>query len=271
MILNMCHRGTSMRNPFGGLARGRSAAKKVDDKAINIATHDDIIELRYNRIVYSKLKRGSILTGLYWDYMTPAAFATSDPHILLIGLGGGTIPVQLGHYLCGNFSLDIVEVSGHVVDMAREFMSRAKGFLSIEAPKFSDVIIGDGYDYLSNTGKTYDVIMLDAYVGDSIPKEFLTERFAALAASKLSENGVLAINYAMNFMQSVQYRRYAGALKRHFNVYQIGDRFISGNLILVCLKGGLGKAQLLSSIRSTMAKDPNSGGVVDGYTGMKLL
>ena len=260
-----------MRNPFSRHARNGANARKFDDRAINIAVLGDMMELRYNHIVYSKLKRGSVLTGLYWDYMTPAAFITSSPRILLIGLGGGTIPVQLKHYLGSAFSLDIVEVSAHVASMAKEFMSRAREFLEVEVPDLSGTIVGDGYDYLSKTGKTYDVIMLDAYVGDSIPREFLTESFVNLAASRLSESGVLAVNYAMSFMQSVQYRRYVDMLKERFDVYQIGDRFVSGNIILICLKAGTGKAQVLLRIKAALAGRTGTDDVISGYEGMKLL
>ena len=260
-----------MRNPFSRHARNGANARKFDDRAINIAVLGDMMELRYNHIVYSKLKRGSVLTGLYWDYMTPAAFITSSPRILLIGLGGGTIPVQLKHYLGSAFSLDIVEVSAHVASMAKEFISRAREFLEVEVPDLSGTIVGDGYDYLSKTGKTYAVIMLDAYVGDSIPREFLTESFVNLAASRLSESGVLAVNYAMSFMQSVQYRSYVELLKKHFSVYQIGDRFTSGNIIILCLKGSLSKAQLLSSIRKVMGGSPDAASIMDGYEGMKPI
>ncbi len=260
-----------MHNPLSGLARRHGRAKRVDDKAINISVSGDTIELRYNHIVYSKLKKGGFLTGLYWDCMTPAAFVTANPRVLLIGLGGGTIPIQLQHYLNGAYDLDIVEVSSHVVDMAKDFMSRAAGFLDFKAPDLSSVIVDSGYDYLSGTGKRYDVIMLDAYVGNTIPQEFLTEHFAALVASKLSDNGVFAINYAMSFMQSVQYRSYVELLKKHFSVYQIGDRFTSGNIIILCLKGSLSKAQLLSSIRKVMGGSPDAASIMDGYEGMKPI
>ncbi len=253
------------------LSRIGRKPKPVDDKAINIAVADDTIELRYNRTIYSKVKRNSIQTGLYWDYMTPAAFVKKDPRILLIGLGGGTIPMQLANYLRGAYSLDIVEVSGHMIGMAKDFMSRARAFADFEAPDLSHVIVGDGFDYLVNADKTYDVIMLDAYVGDTIPSEFLTSDFVDAAASRLSENSVLAINYAMSFMQTVQYHRYVSELKRRFSVYQIGDRFISGNIILICLKGTLGKPQVLSSIKSVLEGRAGTDNVISGYDSMKLL
>lgn len=100
--------------------------------------------------------------------------------VLLLGLGGGTIANALQN--------QGIEVTSIEIDPKIDFA--AKQFFSYSG----NTIIDDARHFLSKTPDTYDVIMLDAYAGSSLPQHLFTEEFFALAKSHLNPDGLLLIN-----------------------------------------------------------------------------
>ena len=63
-----------------------------------------------------------------------------------------------------------------------------------------EVIIGDARLSLQNRSDQYDVLVLDAFSSDSLPVHLLTREAVELYLSRLTENGVLAINISNNHL-----------------------------------------------------------------------
>ncbi|HVG53472.1 MAG TPA: fused MFS/spermidine synthase [Vicinamibacterales bacterium] len=63
-----------------------------------------------------------------------------------------------------------------------------------------EVIIGDARLSLQNRSDKYDVLVLDAFSSDSLPVHLLTREAVELYLSRLTENGVLAINISNNHL-----------------------------------------------------------------------
>ena len=126
----------------------------------------------------------------YTRMMMGALYLNPEPRsILIIGLGGGTLPATL-RSLLPNAVIDAVEIDPAVVKAARTYF----GFKDDAALK---VHIEDGRVFVKRAikaGAKYDLIMLDAFEDDYIPEHLLTREFLLEVKTILSPQGVVAAN-----------------------------------------------------------------------------
>jgi spermidine synthase len=107
-------------------------------------------------------------------------------NILMIGGGAFTLPMQVLK-LFPSAKIDVVEHDPELVEIAKQFFGLKKH-------NNLKIIFGDGRDYLNSTSNLYDLILIDAFSGNSIPRPLSTIEFADLLSSRLSKNGVCALN-----------------------------------------------------------------------------
>jgi spermidine synthase len=107
--------------------------------------------------------------------------------VLLIGLGAASIT----KYLYRNFplaKLTVVEIEPRVVAAARQF------FKLPDDPKRLNIVVADGAQFVAENDKKYDLILVDGFDEDARPGELDSLPFYQMCRSRLSENGVLAVN-----------------------------------------------------------------------------
>lgn len=151
----------------------------------------------------------------YTRMMMAALFVQPDPRrILVIGLGGGTLPMALAELL-PRAHIDTVEIDPAVTRVAERYF----GFQpSARMP----VHHADGRAYVEQAvreGRRYDLVLLDAFDYDYIPAHLTTREFLLQARALLAPRGVLAAN---TFSSSDFYDResatYANVFGRYFNL-----------------------------------------------------
>ena len=109
--------------------------------------------------------------------------------ILIIGLGGGTLPTAL-RKLLPEADIDIAELDQAVVKAAKDYFN----FTEDERMRAT---VQDGRVFIKRAAlarKRYDYIFLDAFDGDYIPEHLMTKEFLEEASALLSFSGVLAAN-----------------------------------------------------------------------------
>ncbi|MDH4234926.1 MAG: fused MFS/spermidine synthase [Gallionella sp.] len=107
--------------------------------------------------------------------------------ILLIGLGAASLTKFLyRHYPLAH--LTVVEIEPGVVAAARQF------FKLPEDPKRIHVVIGDGAEYMLNSNKKFDLILVDGFDQHARAGALDTLPFYQATRSRLSDDGVLAAN-----------------------------------------------------------------------------
>lgn len=107
--------------------------------------------------------------------------------VLLIGLGAAS----LTKFLYRNrplAHLTIVEIEPGVVAAARQF------FKLPEDDKRIHLVIGDGAEYMLGTDKKFDLILVDGFNEHAHPGALNTLPFYQACRSRLSDQGVLAVN-----------------------------------------------------------------------------
>jgi spermidine synthase len=165
----------------------------------------------------------------YTQMMLGALFLKPDPqNVLVIGLGGGTLPLTLERLL-PRVDIDAVEVDPAVVRVAQRYF----GF---RADARLHVFEQDGRAYVRQAiraGKHYDLIMLDAYDNQYIPEHLLTREFLSEVRALLQPAGVVAAN---TFSQS---RLYSNESVTYRSVFGVFYNVKSANRVILAVNGPL--------------------------------
>lgn len=111
------------------------------------------------------------------------ALCPEPKRVLVVGLGGGTIPSFL-HKHYPKTRVDAVEIDPVVVDVARQFF----GFNEDEMQK---AYVQDGRQFIEERPNTYDIIFLDAFGSDSIPYHLATREFLEAVRRAITPQGVV--------------------------------------------------------------------------------
>ena len=114
-------------------------------------------------------------------------FAETPRHVLMIGLGGGSLAKFIYHRM-PETQLEVIEVNPRVLAIARS---------SFQVPpddgRFA-VRLGDGADWVARPGPAVDAIVVDGYDGASQVAELATPRFYEACRARLAAGGMLVVN-----------------------------------------------------------------------------
>ena len=114
-------------------------------------------------------------------------FKPNPQKILIIGLGGGSLPNALIKLLPST-QIDIVEIDPEVAAIAKNyFLFKPTGNVKI--------FIEDGFEFVQKaTAESYDLIFIDAFTEDYVPSSFLTLDFVSIVQRILSKRGTVSGN-----------------------------------------------------------------------------
>jgi spermidine synthase len=143
------------------------------------------------------------------------AFRPDAKKMLLIGLGGGSIPKK-AQKVFPAMEIDAVEIDPEVVQIA-------KNHFNVRESKNLRIHAQDGRLFLTRTAHQYDIILLDAYYTDAMPFHLATKEFFELAQRKLTPNR----------RQSHQ-RRHRAQRKNRARLREDAAADLSANLHLRC-------------------------------------
>lgn len=169
----------------------------------------DRLELRYTRVM-------------------PVALAAVDKpkRILIVGLGGGSIPNFLHKYY-PDTHIDVVDIDPVVVEVAKKYF----GF---REDKTLRVHVADGRAFIEKCEKPYDMIFLDAYGAENIPYALATREFLQAVRKAVTPKGVVVTN----LWSRSSNRLYDSMVRTYIDVFDevhVVDIRNSGNVVLLAL------------------------------------
>jgi spermidine synthase len=149
--------------------------------------------------------------------------------MLVVGLGGGSLPSLLRHRLPA-LRIDVVELDPVVVEVARShFGVREDAGLQIH--------VADGRAFIERTAERWDLVALDAYDARSVPLRLATLEFFRAVRRVLNPGGVAIANvWAPELNPS-----YGGMLRAWRDTFEavwVLDAEGSGNRIVIGLPVG---------------------------------
>jgi len=156
------------------------------------------------------------------------AFVQKPRRILIVGLGGGTVP--------GYFHSQFPEMAVDVVEIDKEVLEVAKTYCGFKEDARMHVFVEDGRDFIENCCDRYDIIVLDSFDSETIPRHLLTLEFLQAVRNALTPKGIVVANVwgrAINRSYDPMLLTYREAFKE---VY-IFDVPVPGTKIFVALPG----------------------------------
>ncbi len=156
---------------------------------ITVSDEGQIRYLRLDNYWQSARDRGDPLRAVfaYTDYLhLPVLFNPGFRRVLFVGMGGGTAPSRF-HHDYRDAAIEVVEIDPAVVETARTLFG-------LPDDARLKVHVMDGRLWLRRATQRYDLVILDAYVIDTIPFHLATREFFQEVAARLTPGGVVASN-----------------------------------------------------------------------------
>lgn len=145
---------------------------------IRLLSNDNLIQNTYDPATKQSMSMFThMLAGL------ARAYTTNITDVLCIGLGVGIVPMEFAR---NGARVDVVEINPAMVPVAVEFFDLE--------PDLLEITLDDGRHFLNRCRKQYDVIVLDAFLGDSSPSHLMTREAFAAMRRVLRPGGTLVIN-----------------------------------------------------------------------------
>ncbi len=118
---------------------------------------------------------------------TPLALKPDATRTLVIGLGGGSVVKRMWRDY-QDMTLDVVELDPEIVEVAHRFFELPRD------PRIR-VVVDDGRAFLETATGNWDIVIVDAFDEDRVPRSLTTEEFLRLVRDRLSADGVVAYNF----------------------------------------------------------------------------
>lgn len=161
----------------------------------------------------------------------------SPQRILIVGLGGGSIPRALAELVPGSHT-DVVEIDEAVVRVAENYFEfKANDRMQVHAV--------DARVFIKRAlarKQRYDMILLDAFTGDYIPEHLMTTEFLKEVQQLMGTDGVLIANtFAISRLYDHESTTYRSVFGPFFNLRHSASQ----NRIIVAANKPLPQANVL--------------------------
>ncbi len=169
------------------LYEGESALQYI--RVIEQPDGDRVLELNEGQAVHSLYRRGSYLTGGYWDGMLTLPFAAlpdRPERVAVLGNAAGTTSRAYGHFFPGA-EIDAVEIDPKLTEIGNRYFDMG-------STENLTVYEEDARPWLRRSMGRYDVIAVDAYRQPYIPFYMATKEFFALVRDRLAPGGAVIVN-----------------------------------------------------------------------------
>lgn len=190
----------------------------------------DALELEYTRMMM-----GFVL------------FNPDPARILMVGLGGGSLPKFCHRYLSGS-AVEVVEIDPAVIGLRDAFMVPRDG------DRFR-VIQADAAEHMRGLSDHADVIFLDGFGIGGIPGPLCSADFYADCFRALREDGILVINFHVNHPD---HHEYMDRVRASFgaSMFEVVDDDMTNSIVFAC-KGNLLDNPAAAELRrpASMPKD----------------
>ena len=139
---------------------------------------------------YDPGEKKSLALFTYALHDLAAAYKPRITRVLCIGLGVGIVPDEFARE---GAKVDVVEINPAVVPVAANLFDCDIKRLRL--------VIGDGRYFINQSTNVYDVVILDAFLGDSSPSHLMTREAFQSIRRILKPDGVLVMNSFGEFQE----------------------------------------------------------------------
>ena len=114
------------------------------------------------------------------------AFCPPPRSALVLGLGGGSIPMML-FYAVRDLQVEVVEIDPEMCVVAERYFH-------FKTSARMRLIVDDASLYLRGLSRHFDLVVLDTYLGRTLPRELLDDATISRLRDAIASHGVLVAN-----------------------------------------------------------------------------
>jgi len=171
---------------------------------------------------------GGVVKGVWKNTLKKVASSKEQvARVLILGLGGGTVAG-----LVRKFWLE-AKITGVEIDPI--FVALGKKYLGLDEKEI-EIVIGDAQEFISVHGKRktvhYDLILVDMYIGDEVPKKFETLSFMKKVKRLLSKDGSIVFNRLYYGTKRSEAVKFGKLLEKVFS--KVNVHYPEANVMFIC-------------------------------------
>ncbi|MBU2940787.1 methyltransferase domain-containing protein [Lacinutrix sp. C3R15] len=108
-------------------------------------------------------------------------------HVLLLGLGGGSVIYSLREKFGFNGHIQAVEIDDKMISIA-------KNDFNISASQNLTISKYDAYKFVQENNKKQDLIIIDLFINNQVPSQFYSSFFCENVSKLMNKNGYFIFN-----------------------------------------------------------------------------
>lgn len=183
--------GAGIRHQFEKLFGWTTESKKSfengkpylrDDDGI-LALHLDLLSVQSEMCIEMPDKLVLSYTRAMMSFLL---IEPAPKNIAMIGLGGGSLAKYCYRHL-PQTEMTVVEINPDVIALRNEFA------IPPDDARFA-VLLGDGAEFVAETGKQFDVLMVDGFDAGGLPAQLSSQQFYDDCFASLSDHGIMVVN-----------------------------------------------------------------------------
>lgn len=146
--------------------------------------------------------------------------------VLILGFGCGDCAFKVAKYY------PKAQVTG--VEIDKKIIDVAKSYFNLHKLKNLKLVVDDGAKFINKTKDKYDLVVVDVYLGEKMPKVFKTEKFFKQVKKILNTNGTMIINHLFFKDYKKQARGLIELLEKEFEKIRLVR--VASNLLIYVSK-----------------------------------
>ena len=163
----------------------------IDDISIDVSESGGVRSLHFASFAIQssmRIKKPFDLELTYTRAMMMFLLFHQRPRkILLIGLGGASIPKFIHRFLPEMKSI-VLEIHHKVINVAQQMFHLPPNDKTLK------VIHGDGISFMKKHTQSTDILMIDAFDAEGVPRNFRSLAFFDICKSTLRKDGIFVMN-----------------------------------------------------------------------------
>ncbi len=151
----------------------------------------------------SSIDAQGVSIEVYIHALLSLVMQTRAKKVLMIGCAGGTLATMLHHM---GVRVSVVDIDPQTFIIAQKHFGM---------PRSVRCIAGDGLAYMQRTRAKFDAVIVDAFIGEKVPPQFMGDAFCAAAKRVTNNKGMVFVNVCLDSVRDTTADDLAERMKSH--------------------------------------------------------
>lgn len=190
---------------------------------INLINGQKVLDTRISNYSYGALQK-TLYRGL-----REISFTSQAKQVLVLGMGGGSVIQTLREKFYSTATIDAVEIDPVVIQIAREEFQ-------MERYQPLNIIEADAYDFVFECTQNYDIIIVDVFLGNKIPKKITELDFYQAVLYLLKPGGSMLFNVMKVTYSDEKLEQLLSSFENHPFTFRVIRNILRSNHLIIATR-----------------------------------